>query len=62
MTTLRLYLITTQKQKDSNESATYDPLSSSEDFLIPLHLTKWKKEVKPIIPEVIYTWAGYIPR
>ena len=55
MTTLRLYLITSQKQKDRDESATYDPVSSSDelpDLFVPVEM---EKEVKPKIPEVIFT-------
>ena len=55
MTTLHLYLITSQKQKDRDESATYDPVSSSDelpDLFVPVEM---EKEVKPKIPEVSFT-------
>ena len=45
MTTLRLYLTTSQKQKDRDESAKHMiqcPLLMN--FLIPLYLSKWKRK------------------
>ena len=55
MTTLRLYLITSQKQKNRDESATYDPVSSSEELPDPSVPIEMEKEVKPKIPEVSFT-------
>ena len=55
MTTLRLYLITSQKQKNRDESATYDPVSSSEELPDPSVPVEMEKEVKPKIPGVRLT-------